>query len=246
MISTTQSIVLRATRYGETSLISGQFTRTFGVQSFMVQGVRSASGKGRSSRAGLLQPGMVLDITIYQKPGANLQRLKEFSPVIIYGTVHDDVLKNSVALFSVEVLLRLLPEAAPLPELFDFAKEYLQALDRTPAGSIGNFPLYFALECSRHLGYELIGNYSEETPYLNLAEGGFSAQPPREGTKVTSEDAAALAQLMPVERFDQLGLIALNGESRQRLLEWFLEFLARHTDHMGQVRSLAVLHAILH
>jgi len=246
MISTTQSIVLRATKYGETSLISGQFTRAYGVQSFLVQGVRSAGGRGRSSRAGLLQPGMVLDITTYQKSGANLQRLKEFTPAIIYGTVHEDVLKNSVALFSVEVLLRLLPEAAPLPELFDFAKEYLQALDRMPAGAVGNFPLYFALECSRFLGYEMIGAYREDTPYLNLAEGGFSAHPPREGTRVTSDDAAALAQLMQVERLEALGAISLNGQSRQRLLEWFLDFLARHTDHMGTVRSLAVLHAILH
>lgn len=246
MISTTQAIVLRATRYGETSLISTQFTRVHGVQSFMVQGVRTASGRGRSSRAGLLQPGMVLDITIYQKPGANLQRLKEFTPSIIYGTVHEDVLKNSIALFSVEVLLRLLPESAPMPELFDFAKDYLQALDRAPGGAVGNFPLYFALECSRFLGYELTGAFSESTPYLNLAEGGFSAQPPQEGTRVNSEDAAALALLMQVGRFEELGGIRLNGESRQRLLEWFLDFLARHTDHMGPVRSLAVLHAILH
>ncbi len=245
MISTTQSIVLRATRYGDTSLISAQFTRTFGVQSFMVQGVRSVSGRGRSSRAGLLQPGMVLDITLYQKPGANLQRLKEFSPAIIYATVHEDILKNSVALFSVEVLLRLLPEAAPLPELFDFAKDYFQALDRAPGGAAANFPLYFALECSRYLGYELSGAFSETTPYLNLAEGGFSAHPPQEGTRVTTEDAAALAQLMQLQHFEELGSVALNGESRQRLLEWFLDFLARHTDHMGTVRSLAVLHAIL-
>jgi DNA repair protein RecO (recombination protein O) len=246
MISTTQSIVLRATKYGETSLISAQFTRTYGVQSFLVQGVRSAGGRGRSSRAGLLQPGMVLDVTTYQKSGANLQRLKEFTPAIIYTTVHENVLKNSIALFSVEVLLRLLPEAAPLPELFDFAKEYLQALDRMPNGAVGNFPLYFALECSRFLGYEMTGAHNEDTPYLNLAEGGFSAHPPKEGTSVTSEDAAALAQLMQVQRFEELSTIALNGQSRQRLLEWFLDFLARHTDHMGTVRSLAVLHAILH
>jgi DNA repair protein RecO (recombination protein O) len=246
MISTTQSIVLRATRYGETSLISVQFTRIFGVQSFIIQGVRSAAGRGRSGRAGLLQPGIVLDITIYQKPGASLQRLKEFTPALIYSTVHEDVRKSSIALFSVEVLLRLLPEAAPLPELFDFTRDYLQALDRAPAGAVGNFPLYFALECSRYLGYELNGFYNEHTPYLNLAEGGFSAHPPLEGTRVTSGDAAALAQLMRVACFEELKNVALNGESRQRLLEWFLDFLARHTDHMGTVRSLAVLHAILH
>lgn len=245
MITTTESIVLRGTKYGETSLVSTQFTRTYGIQSYMVQGVRTASGRGRSSRAGLLQPGMILDITVYQKSGANLQRLKEFSPAVIYNSIHDEVIKNSVALFSVEVLLRLLPESAPLPELFDFATDYLQSLDRARVGDVGNYPLYFVLECTRFMGYELSGAYSEATPFLNLAEGGFSAEAPKEGTRVTGQDSEALAALMRTGRFEDLGRIALNGESRQRLLEWFLAFLARHTDHMGQIRSLAVLQAVL-
>src|SRR5690349_14399658 len=99
MITTTQSIVLRSIKYGETSLISTHFTRIYGVQAYLVQGVRSPSAKGRSSRAGLLQPASLLEITAYHKPGGNLQRLKEFSPAVIYQSIHEEVIKNSVALF---------------------------------------------------------------------------------------------------------------------------------------------------
>src|SRR6188768_954982 len=109
MITTTQSLVLRSIKYGETSLISTQFTRIYGIQAYMVQGVRATSAKGRSSRAGLLQPGMLLDITAYHKPQSNLQRLKEFSPTVIYCSIHEEVVKNCVALYSAELLLRLLP-----------------------------------------------------------------------------------------------------------------------------------------
>jgi DNA repair protein RecO (recombination protein O) len=246
MITTTQSLVLRSIKYGETSLVSTQFTRIYGVQTYLVQGVRVTSAKGRSSRAGLLQPGMLLDITAYHKPQGNLQRLKEFTPSVIYRSIHEEVIKNSIALFSAELLLRLLPEAAPMPELFDFAMEYFRQLDLRPPAEVSNFPVFFALQCSRALGYELAGHWSEATPYLNLIEGGFTADPPFGGTAVTTEDAATLAKLQQVRQFDELAAIDMNGAIRQRLLEWYLQFLHRHTEHMRPVRSLQVLQAVLH
>lgn len=246
MISTTISIVLRSIKYGETSLVSTQFTRIYGVQTYLVQGVRTASAKGRSSRAGLLQPAMLLDIVSYHKPQGNLQRLKEFTPAVIYNSIHEEVIKNSIALFSVELLLRLLPESAPMPELFDFVKAYMEHLDVQAVEEVANFPVFFALQCSRALGYEILGRYSDQTPYLNLTEGAFTTDPPFAGTTVTTDDAASLAQLLQVRQFEELGRISMNGAARQRLLEWYLQFLQRHTEHMRPVKSLAVLQAILH
>ena len=246
MITTTQSIVLRSIKYGETSLVSTQFTRIYGIQTYMVQGIRAASAKGRSSRAGLLQPAMLLDITAYHKPQGNLQRLKEFSPAVIYQSIHEEVVKNSIALFSVELLLCLLPEAAPMPELFDFATEYFTELDIRSLDDVGNFPVFFALQCSRFLGYELAGQWTEQTPYLNLIEGGFTAESPLGGTAVTTEDAAALARLMQVRHFNDLAGVEMNGAIRQRLLEWHLQFLHLHTEHMRPLKSLAVLKTVLH
>ena len=246
MISQTQSIVLRAVRYGETSLISTQFTREFGVQAYMVNGVRTSSARGRSSRAGLLQPAMVLDLTVYYKPHTKLLRLKDFTPALIYSSIHQDVIKNSIALFSVELLLRLLPESAPLPDLFDFTLGYFKKLDELPKEAVGNFPLFFVLECSRQLGYELSGTMTDVTPFLNLTEGGFSKNAPLTGTQVTTEDARVLAQLLPIRNIDELAVISMNSSMRQRLLEWFLDFLQNHTEHMRPLKSLPVLQAILH
>lgn len=246
MITTTQSIVLRSIKYGETSLVSTHFTRIYGIQTYLIQGVRTASAKGRSSRAGLLQPAMILDITAYYKPQSAMQRLKEFSPAVIYQSIHEEVIKNSIALFSAELLLRLLPEDAPQPELFDFAAEYLQQLDNLRLADVANFPVFFALQCSRQLGYELAGQWSDTTPYLNILEGGFSADPPLAGSVTTAEDAAALARLMQVRQYDELAGTQMNGAMRQRLLDWLLQFLHRHTDHMRPVKSLAVLQTILH
>src|ERR1043165_8138930 len=109
MLTTTQGIVLRSIKYGETSLICTVFTQVYGVQTYLVQGVRLAGAKSRQSRAGLLQPAMLLDIVVYHKAQKSLQRMKEFSAAYIYQSVQEDIVRNSIALFSVELLLRLLP-----------------------------------------------------------------------------------------------------------------------------------------
>lgn len=246
MIATTQGIVLRSIKYGETSLVTTVFTRTYGVQTYLVQGARLANAKSRQSRAGLLQPSMLLDLTVYHKPGGSLQRMKEFSAAYIYNTLQEEVVKNSVALFSIELIYRLLPEDAPAPELFDFVKEYFEVLDRLPATSVANFPLFFAIQCSRYLGYEINGKFSEQTPHLNLHEGGFTASAPLVHPHVTDEEASALNDLLMAKELADISRIAMSGGMRQRLLEWYIAFLHRHTEHMKPIRSLAVLQAVLH
>ena len=245
MLQTTQGLVLRSIKYGETSLICTVFTRTYGVQSYMVQGVRTSS-KTRSSRAGLLQPSMLLELVIYHKPQQNLQRIREFTPSYIYQHLQEDIVRNSIALFSLELLLRLLPPGAPAEDLFDFVADYFQQLDAMPLNTIANFPLFFLIQCSRFLGYELHGDYTPETPYLNIQEGAFTAQPPMISPMVHEEDAAALARLLQTKHFTGLQQTEMNAPMRNRLLDWYLQFLHRHTDHMSPLKSLEVLHSILH
>lgn len=244
MLQATKGIVLKSIKYGETSLITNIFTAHFGVQTYLVQGVRTTGVK--RNKAVLLQPATLLDMVAYHKSGTTLQRLREFSHAYLYTSLQEEVVKNSVALFSVELLLRLLPEGAPQPELFDFAFEYFVTLDNLPTSDVANFPLYFIVQCSRLLGYELAGEFSSETPHLNLHEGGFSANTPLVRPFVSDEDAASLAALLQIESMPDLKAVEMHSESRYRLLDWYLEFLHQHTQHLGTIRSLGVLRAILH
>lgn len=243
-MNTTQGIVLRSIKYGESSLVSTIFTAVYGVQTYMVQGVRTS--KSNRSKAGLLQPGMMLDMVIYHQPAKNMQHMREFQAAYIYRSVFEDIIKNSVALFSVEVLLRLLPDSAPQPELFDFAMEYFKLLDTTPQQYVGNFPLYFIINCSRQLGYELKGAYSAITPHLNLQDGSYTAHPPALPPYMADEDCRALSDLIATSNYDTLEHMALASATRTRLTEWYIAFLQRHTQHMGNIKSLPVLKAILH
>src|SRR6476660_4153059 len=116
----TKGIVLRAVKYGETSLIVTIYTELFGIQSYLVNGVRSSTKKG-SGKANLFQPAAILDLIVYRNELKNLNRLKEFKWGFLYQHVLSEIKKNAVALFMVEVLTKCLKQPEPNPELFNFA-----------------------------------------------------------------------------------------------------------------------------
>ena len=77
MIHPTKGIVLRTVKYGETSVIVLVFTEKFGVQSYLVNGVRISSKKG-SGKANLFQPSAILDMVVYHNELKQLNRVREF------------------------------------------------------------------------------------------------------------------------------------------------------------------------
>ena len=116
----TRGIVLRTVKYGETSLIVDLFTELFGRQSYLVNGVRTSSRKGMG-KANLFQPAANLELEAYHQELKNLQRLKEFRWATLYQHLYFDVLKNSVALFMVELLQKTLKQPEPNPIQFFFS-----------------------------------------------------------------------------------------------------------------------------
>ncbi len=244
MLQKTNGIVLRSVKYGETSLIVTLFTSVYGIQAYMVQGVRSS--KASRSKSSYFQPGTLLDMVVYMQSNKNMQRIREFQASYIYNSVQEDVVKNSILLFSSEFMLRLLPEHAPLIELFDFTQRYFIALDSLSTRDVANFPLYFMIQCSRLLGYEPKGGYSIETPFLDREEGGFSVHPPVVPPYTTDEDARALGALLQAETYVTVIAVQMNSEMRLRLIDWYIAFLQQYAQHLGNIRSLQVLRTILH
>ena len=244
MLDKTKGIVLRSVKYGDTSLVTTILTSVYGMQTYMVQGVRTS--KAKQNRAGFFQPGTLLEMVVYQQPQKNMQRLREFQAAYIYSDLQENVVKNSIVLFSAELLLRLLPELGPLPALFELAYEYFIALDKMPLHDVANFPLFFIIQCSSELGYTIKGTHSPETPFLNLYDGGFSEHAPKEMTMVNDDDAKMLSKLLETTDLESQKTVEMNADMRLRLIDWYVAYLQQHTQHMGNIRSLSVLRAILH
>ncbi|MGZ8510802.1 MAG: DNA repair protein RecO, partial [Chitinophagaceae bacterium] len=167
----TKGIVLRTVKYGETSVIVSIFTELFGIQSYLVNGVRVSTKKG-SGKANLFQPSAILEMIVYHNELKQLQRIKEFKWGIIYQHILSDVRKNAVAVYMIELLIKCLKQPEANPELFHFVEDSFMHLDGASDSVTANFPLFFALHLPVFFGFRFNDNYSDTCPFLDLKEGG--------------------------------------------------------------------------
>lgn len=244
MIQKTRGIVLRSVKYGETSLIVSIYTETFGLQSYIVNGVRQASRKG-SSRAGMFQPAAVLELVAYHSAFKNLHRLKEYRWAHLYQHLLTDVRRNAVALFLVELLGRCVKEPEPNPDLFYFVEDALTYLDSATDAVAANMPLFFALHLAVFFGFRINDEYSQTEHYLDLQEGTYVSEQPAHNHYLQDSDAAAVSQVLKALHPNDLNEVVLNGESRRRILSELETYYALHIPDFKPLRTVPVLREVL-
>jgi len=240
----TKGIVLRTVKYGETSVIVAVFTDQFGVQSYLVNGVRIATKKG-SGKANLFQPSAILDMVVYHNELKQLQRIREFKWAHLYQHILSDVRKNAVALFMVELLTKCLKQPEVNTELFEFAEDAFLRLDNSPDTAAANFPLFFALHLPVFFGLRINDNYSDERCFLDLQEGAFVPQQPTHPHFLEDRQAFITSQILKVQQPEELDDIRLNHDFRRQLLFTYETYYKLHIQDFGTMRTLPVLKEIL-
>lgn len=240
----TKGIVLRAVKYGETSLIVTIFTEMFGVQSYLVNGVRASTKKG-TGKANLFQPSAILDLVVYHNELKHLNRIKEFKWAAIYQHIFSEVPKNAVALFMVELLVKCLMQPESNPDLFYFAEDVFLKLDESTGSVMANLPLFFALHLPFHFGFRLDDNQNDENSYLDLQEGSFAKEQPHHPYFLEGKEAAITSQLLKVMQPAELADIKLGHDFRRQLLHRLETYYALHIQDFGVMKSLQVLKEVL-
>ena len=243
MIHKTNGIVLRSVKYGETSLVLTIYTELFGLQSYLVNGVRISSKKS-PGKANFFQPASMLDLVVYQNELKNLQRIREFRFAHIYQNIFFDVFKNSVALFMVELLLKTLKQPEPNPELFYFIEESFLRLDQAGEAVVANFSLFFSIHLAGFFGFRIQDDFSEKKPFLDLQEGLFVSQKPAHGYYLDETYSYVSSQLLKVMQPDELVQIGLNREMRKELLQAYQNFYALHIPDFGTMKTVPVLQTV--
>ncbi len=244
MLHKTKGIVLRCIKFGDTSIIVNIFTELFGIQSYIIKGVRKASKKN-SNNAVFFQPGAILDLEVYHNTLKNLQYIKEYSWSFLYQHVFFDVVKNAVVSFNMELLQQVLKQPEPFPELFEFAESSLQYADESPATGTANLPLFFMLQLGRLLGFQLLGKYSESTPVLDLQAGEFVSEIPENPFYLLQEEAKITSELNNIQTFTGIEKMFLNQQKRRALLNAYVQYIKLHTEGMNDIKSFLILQEVL-
>jgi len=243
LIHKTKGIVLRTVKYGETSLIVTIFTELFGVQTYMVNNVRTS--KQASSKANYFQPVSILDLIVYHNEQKQIQRIKEFKWAYLYQNILSNVIKNSIALYMIELLQKCLKQPETNPELFLFCEDALLQLDIANKAVAANFALYFALHLAHFFGFRMNDDYDEAQTILDLEEGNFVSEKPSHPNFMEGEYAHITSQLLKVMQPFELENFKLNQELRRKLLFYYEDYYALHIADFGKMKTLGVLYGIL-
>ena len=236
MIRTTQGLVLKTTKYSETSVIAKIFTRELGVCSYIVKGVRSGKGKVKQN---LLQPLSYLDLAVYASPKASINYIKDMHCADPFANVKGDSVKVALVFFMTEVLYKTLGEDEPMPEVFDYVVEQLKGLND---GEIkpNNQPLLFLLQMSTYLGIEPLNNYSVGEPRFNLREGRFVGSL-ADDYMLNNADSLAMHYLLASYH----GTTQVPRVSKSGALHTLIDYYGIHLPEFKNFKSHEILHTIL-
>ncbi|MBX2973080.1 MAG: DNA repair protein RecO C-terminal domain-containing protein [Flavobacteriales bacterium] len=236
MLHTTQAVVLKTIRHGDSTVVLKALTELLGVRSFMVR-----TGKKGGIAQAALQPLNRIELVAHEAPERDLLTVRELRVYEPYSRVSFDAVRGALALFVQEVLYRSLRGETADPGLFAFVQETLRAMDTAP--DVRNFPLVFLVRYSEQLGF-LPSPSGDGEDHFDLLEGEFVHGAGRHGHTMGPPLSLHLAALLPVD-FTTMDRIAIASAQRRELLDHLLLYFRMHVEGLGELRSPAVLHQVL-
>lgn len=236
----TSGIILHTTKYSETSLIVKIITPDFGVQSYIVNGVR---GKKSKFKAPVFQPLTLVDMVVSNTDKAKLQRISEINIHYPYNDIPYNIIKSSIALFLNEVLYKAIKEQHSDENLFEFLKNSLQLLDLNHH-NCSNFHVFFMVQLSRYLGFFPEGQCTATTPVFDLLEGRFVGSLPNHPNYLNPIQSKLLNQLINGE-YSTIHQLEMDKHQRRQLLQSLIKFYQLHITSFGEIKSLEVLEQVI-
>jgi len=247
MIYNTRGIVLHHIKYSETSVVAKIYTELFGLQSYLINGVRSkptrTRGRKAKVKANILQPLSLVDMIIYHKEKNGLQRIREVSSNHPFSSIPYVISKSSIALFIAEILFKSIREEEANTNLFEFLFHSIQILDLT-TGNCANFHLLFMFQLTKHLGFYPNGKYSDKFNFFDLREGVFIEEQ-RGNPHVIPPPLSAYLNLLSETSFERLNQISIKPDHRKRLLEHLIEYYELHLPNMKKIKSHRILETVM-
>jgi DNA repair protein RecO (recombination protein O) len=256
MILTTDAIVLRTMRYGDTSRIATLYTKESGKMSVIAKGVRERAAK----HGGALDMLACVSAVIYCKDQRELQLLSKVDRFRPFRRLSDSMEKIAAATMATELVEALTPQSEPNQRLFDTLLDALDGIDRAERNV---FSVFFAFEL---ILLELSGFRPE---FSTCAECGTPANPeslprriavePRRagflcgscGTAAAADITVSPGTLMSLRALQNVAApslavsLSLGKESASEIGNVLKGILRTHMDHVRPLKSEAVFASML-
>lgn len=240
MYHQTKGIVLKTIDFTDSSIIVKIYTENFGIQSYLVKGVRS---KKSNVKINLFQPLSLLDMIVSHNKKYQLQRIKEIKIDIPFTSITADITKSSISLFLNEIIYKSIREEEPNSDLFHFLRNSLLYLD-LHTENCANFHLMFLVHLSRYLGFFPSNNTIPGNTYFNLKEGVFQDNEPVHGYFLSKEQTSCFSELMS-HTYENLSVIGINNQTRREFLDKLVLFYELHSNNSHEITSHRILEEVI-
>jgi len=238
MLYKTRGIVLRTINHRETSVICQIFTESFGLQSYIINGVKKNKAK---IHINILQPLHLLDLVVYYKNSGGIQRVSEARQLPVFQSIPYEDKKRSLAIFIAEVLQKCLKQQSADEPLFEYIYYAVSWLDSTAEVS-PNFHLYFLLRLSKFMGF-YPALPEKDLPYFDLKDGTFCNHPPYHQFFLANNETRQWISLLE-SSFKDLHSLQISLQDRRILLNHILDYYALHIENFGNIKSHYILEEV--
>jgi DNA repair protein RecO (recombination protein O) len=240
MLHKTKGIVLKTTDYAENSVIVKIFTQKFGLQSYLINGVKKAKAK---IRLNMLQPLHILDMVVYHKPNGGIQRISDARSEPILQSIPYDITKSSLVLFMNEMIYKSLKQEDDDVVMFEFIEKCIEMLDQSEKG-IANFHLIFLMKLTRFLGFYPDISNADTSSFFNLKNGVFLKHQPLHLFFIEEKYLAHWIDILR-NSMDNFLAIKLDAATRRYFIQKIIDYYSLHIDNFGEVKSHIILEEVL-
>lgn len=232
MLHKTKGIVFNHIKYKESSIIAKIFTEELGLQSYIINGIRSQRSKGKIA---LFQPFTLLDLVVYQNNSKGIQRISEYKCYSPFQSIPFEIRKTTIAIFLSEVLSKCIKTDETEEGLFSFIQDSIQVFDQLDE-HYENFHLRFLYQLMEYLGIQ-----PDNIPqvYEEIVDDIHFKQ-------------EEILDLNELKTFEETLLLSygktkdLPSNLRRKFLYVLNDYYRLHIDSFGNLNSIKVLNEVFH
>jgi DNA repair protein RecO (recombination protein O) len=239
MLHRTRGIVVRITDYSESSVVAKVYTEKFGIQSYLISGVKRKKSRVRLN---MLQPLTLLSMVAYHKDNKGLHRLSEIRQEPLFESIPYDMKKVSVVFLMNEIILKTIRESEANKKLFSFLEDAILFLDKTTR-TAESFYISFMVHLAKELGFAPGGKFSEQKRFFDLKDGIFQNEIPHHPHWLEPGVSRNFFLLMrtPIDESHTLGFSSLE---RKQLRTALIMYYRLHVEGFVSSRSQKIMEEV--
>lgn len=243
MIVSTDAIIIKSKKYGDTSKLIVAFTRHYGRVSLIAKGARRSKNKFGDALEAL----SCSYLSFYMKQGRDLFLLSNAEPQVSLRKLRESFTHLSAGLIIAETVMHTKQAGEEDEELYKLVLDALTALNNR-----GNYPYsilaWYMIEFIYHNGFALapagLGPILQEGAseiYLDIENGVFANSPM--GGRYFRLHRGLAEKLLAVSAFgpEVFGDIKVNDDEKSEMLRMFMSYMSFHLEKHFSLKTFNLL-----